>query len=144
MLSNMILEQYSGWSTSYILSYDAFYWTARMRQKLSVNYGDYYGLRLAVVLLTAVGGSGKWLWQGRRIIPGRYQRWGGTLSCGGEGVREFQFQRLEKKLSTLPTLWCCVIPRGGGGGGVLGEAQAIGFCDATQDIRINGRPTKPI
>jgi hypothetical protein len=30
---------------------------------------------------------------------------GGTHSPTGEGVRECQFQRMEKKLSTLPTLW---------------------------------------
>jgi hypothetical protein len=37
--------------------------------------------------------------------------WGGTLACGW-GVGESQFQRLDKKLSTLPTLWCCRKVRG--------------------------------
>jgi hypothetical protein len=31
---------------------------------------------------------------------------GGGLSPAAKGVGECQFQRLEKKLSTLPTLWC--------------------------------------
>ena len=30
---------------------------------------------------------------------------GGAHSPAGEGLGESQFQRLEKKLSTLPTLW---------------------------------------
>jgi hypothetical protein len=40
---------------------------------------------------------------------------GGAHSPAGEGLGESQFRRLEKKLSTLPTLWllsnegwCCV------------------------------------
>ncbi len=31
---------------------------------------------------------------------------GGAHSPAGEGLVESQFRRLEKKLSTLPTLWC--------------------------------------
>ncbi len=30
---------------------------------------------------------------------------GGTLACGSGGLGESQFQRQEKELSTLPTLW---------------------------------------
>jgi hypothetical protein len=33
---------------------------------------------------------------------------GGAHSPAGEGVGEYQFRRLEKKLSTLPTLWLIV------------------------------------
>jgi hypothetical protein len=40
----------------------------------------------------------------QRVYPSpRYQRWGDTLA--GEGFGDSQFRRLEKKLSTLPTLW---------------------------------------
>jgi hypothetical protein len=33
---------------------------------------------------------------------------GGAHSSAGEGLGESQFRRLEKKLSTLPTLWLLV------------------------------------
>ncbi len=40
----------------------------------------------------------------QRVFPSPKKRWGGgTLACG-EGLGEYQFRRLEKKLSTLPTL----------------------------------------
>jgi hypothetical protein len=35
----------------------------------------------------------------------------GAHSSAGDGVEESQFQRLEKKLSTLSTLWCAPIRR---------------------------------
>jgi hypothetical protein len=38
---------------------------------------------------------------------------GGAHSPADEGLGESQFQRLEKKLSTLPTLW--LFTSGGGG-----------------------------
>jgi hypothetical protein len=42
----------------------------------------------------------------QRVCPSPQNRGeGGTL---GEGLGESQFRRLEKKLSTLPTLWYCV------------------------------------
>ncbi len=37
--------------------------------------------------------------------PPRTKGWGGAHSPAGEGVGEFQFRRLEKKLSTLATMW---------------------------------------
>jgi hypothetical protein len=40
---------------------------------------------------------------------------GGAHSPAGEGLGEFQFRRLEKKLSTLPTLVSLVQPAWGGG-----------------------------
>ncbi len=41
----------------------------------------------------------------QRVCPSpRNQGVGGAHSRAGEGLRESQFQRLEKKLSTLPTL----------------------------------------
>jgi hypothetical protein len=51
-----------------------------------------------------------------------------TRLRGGEGLGESQFRRLEKKLSTLPTLWLLtaqlprpdVVGSGGGEGGELG------------------------
>jgi hypothetical protein len=36
---------------------------------------------------------------------------GGARSPAGEGLGESQFRRLEKKLSTLPTLWFSLWPR---------------------------------
>ncbi len=42
------------------------------------------------------------------LPPGPKGGGGGTLACG-KGVGEFQFRRLEKKLSTLPTLWIRVL-----------------------------------
>jgi hypothetical protein len=39
--------------------------------------------------------------------PPRYQG-GGAHSPAGEGLGESQFQRLEKRLSTLPTMWACI------------------------------------
>ncbi len=44
------------------------------------------------------------------------QTGGGAHSRTGEGLGESQFRRLEKKLSTLPSLW--------GGGGVAGYPPA--------------------
>ncbi len=47
----------------------------------------------------------------QRVCPSpRNQRGGGAHSCAGEGLGESQFQRLEKKFSTLPTL--CIKPIG--------------------------------
>ncbi len=43
---------------------------------------------------------------------------GGAHSPTGAGLGESQFRRLEKKLSTLPTLWTYL--SGGGGGGCCG------------------------
>ncbi len=40
--------------------------------------------------------------------PPRTKGWGGTLACG-MGVWDFQFRRLEKKRSTLTTLWIRVL-----------------------------------
>jgi hypothetical protein len=42
----------------------------------------------------------------QRECPSSHNReWGGGHSHAGEGLGESQFRRLEKKLSTLPTLW---------------------------------------
>ncbi len=47
----------------------------------------------------------------QRVCPSRrYQR--GAHSPAYEGLGESQFRRLEKKLSTLPTLWCTYTERG--------------------------------
>ncbi len=43
--------------------------------------------------------------------PGSKRR--GAHSPAGEGLGESQFRRLEKKLSTLPTLWYKVLVAGG-------------------------------
>ncbi len=51
---------------------------------------------------------------------------GGAYSPAGKGLGESQFQRLKKKLSTLPTLWALRIleREGWGGGGENGLRQA--------------------
>ncbi len=41
----------------------------------------------------------------QRVYPSPQNRGGGAHSPAGEGLGESQFQRLEKKLITLPTLW---------------------------------------
>ncbi len=42
----------------------------------------------------------------QRVCPfPRNQRWGHIGGGGGEGLGESQFRRLEKRLTTLPTLW---------------------------------------
>ncbi len=63
----------------------------------------------------------------QRVSPSpRYQR-GGILACGW-GVGESQFRRLEKKLSTLPTL--CLIQNSGWGTGAHRQpAAAAGLQD---------------
>jgi hypothetical protein len=46
----------------------------------------------------------------QRVCPSPQNRAGGGLSRvspAGEGMGEFKFRRLEKKLSTLSTLWYC-------------------------------------
>ncbi len=41
----------------------------------------------------------------QRVCPSPQNRGGGAHSPEGEGLGESQFRRLEKNLSTLPTLW---------------------------------------
>ncbi len=41
----------------------------------------------------------------KRVCPSSPNQRGGAHSPAGEGLGESQFRRLEKKLSTLPTLW---------------------------------------
>jgi hypothetical protein len=41
----------------------------------------------------------------QRVCPSPHNRGVGAHSPGGEGLGESQYRRLEKKLSTLPTLW---------------------------------------
>ncbi len=41
----------------------------------------------------------------QRVCPCSQNRGGGAHSPAGEGLGDSQFRRLEKKLSTLPTLW---------------------------------------
>jgi hypothetical protein len=55
--------------------------------------------------------SPRWNWDSSTLSlasecapPPRYQG-GGAYSPAGEGLGESHFRRLEKKLSTLPTLW---------------------------------------
>jgi hypothetical protein len=52
----------------------------------------------------------RWNWDSpKRVCPSpRNQRGGGAHSPAGEGLGESQFRRLEKKLSTLHTLWFTV------------------------------------
>ncbi len=41
----------------------------------------------------------------QRVCPSSGNKDGGAHSPAGEGLEESKFRRLEKKLSTLPTLW---------------------------------------
>jgi hypothetical protein len=50
-----------------------------------------------------------------RALPSRTKGLG-ALSPAAKGVGEFQFRRMEKKLSTLPTLWFALSTPDGGEG----------------------------